>query len=154
MRPLLKLCIALDLILAPEEWTSIPVLVKMYKLLINELSNQIESNMSTRGTAGDDDDDDEVSTIRLWLAISINLSMEKLFSTSNQMVCPGILYANEPGFKHAYGKTPISGYWLVKSSKKIGFKTRKYACMKPGSFAYTDSRISFVYLRTEIYFSI
>ena len=46
---------------APEQWTSIPVLVKIYKLLINELSNQIECNMSTRSTKGDDDNDDEVS---------------------------------------------------------------------------------------------
>ena len=43
---------------APEQWTSIPVLVKIYKLLINELSNQIECNMSTRSTTWDDDDDE------------------------------------------------------------------------------------------------
>ena len=35
----------------------IPVLVKIYKLLINELSNQIESNFSTKGAMGDDDDE-------------------------------------------------------------------------------------------------
>ena len=43
---------------APEQWTSIPVLVKIYKLLINELSNQIECNMSARSTKGDNDDDE------------------------------------------------------------------------------------------------
>ncbi len=32
---------------APDQWTMVPVLVKIYKLLINELSNQIESSMST-----------------------------------------------------------------------------------------------------------
>jgi hypothetical protein len=42
---------------APDQWTTIPVLVKMYKLLINELSNQIESNVASE--ICDDDDDDE-----------------------------------------------------------------------------------------------
>ncbi|XP_064632245.1 importin-9-like [Lineus longissimus] len=46
---------------APEQWTKIPVLVKIYKLLINELSNQLETNMSTRVSAGDDEcDEDDV----------------------------------------------------------------------------------------------
>ncbi|KAI8511530.1 Importin 9 [Branchiostoma belcheri] len=53
----------------PEQWTMVPVLVKLYKLLINELSSQIENNMSRQASAGgedldeeegwDDDDDDD-----------------------------------------------------------------------------------------------
>ncbi len=39
----------------PEQWTMVPVLVKIYKLLINELSNQMESNASTQVNADDDD---------------------------------------------------------------------------------------------------
>ena len=42
----------------PDQWTKIPVLVKIYKLLINELSNAIEANMSTQVSAGDDEEDD------------------------------------------------------------------------------------------------
>ena len=42
---------------ASEHWTQIPLLVKIYKLLINELSNQIESSMSTQGTLGDENDE-------------------------------------------------------------------------------------------------
>ncbi|ELT91403.1 hypothetical protein CAPTEDRAFT_225381 [Capitella teleta] len=44
----------------PEQWTKIPVLVKMYKLLINELSNQIENALS-KETADDEgwDEDEE-----------------------------------------------------------------------------------------------
>ena len=33
----------------------VPVLIKMYKLIINELSNQLESNMSTQAAADDED---------------------------------------------------------------------------------------------------
>ncbi len=40
------LTIVLFLFPAPDQWTMVPVLVKIYKLLINELSNQIESSMS------------------------------------------------------------------------------------------------------------
>jgi hypothetical protein len=39
----------------PLQWTNIPLLVKIYKLLVNELSNQIEANMAR------DDDEEEVS---------------------------------------------------------------------------------------------
>ncbi|KAK6177118.1 hypothetical protein SNE40_015285 [Patella caerulea] len=42
----------------PDEWTTIPILVKMYKLLINELSNQIETAMS-KAEPGDDEDEDD-----------------------------------------------------------------------------------------------
>ena len=41
----------------PVQWTTIPVLVKIYKLLINELSNQIETNMCK---VGKDDEDEDV----------------------------------------------------------------------------------------------
>ncbi|GFR73520.1 importin-9 [Elysia marginata] len=43
---------------SPEEWTTIPVLVKIYKLLINELSNAIEERL-TQAQADDDDDEDD-----------------------------------------------------------------------------------------------
>ncbi|CAL1541790.1 unnamed protein product [Lymnaea stagnalis] len=43
---------------SPEQWTTIPVLVKIYKLLINELSNAIEEKI-THGNEIDDDDDDD-----------------------------------------------------------------------------------------------
>ena len=43
---------------APEQWTMVPVMVKIYKLLINELSNQIESSMSTKAALGDDEDEE------------------------------------------------------------------------------------------------
>ncbi|KAK7102594.1 importin-9-like [Littorina saxatilis] len=45
----------------PEQWTEIPALVKMYKLLINELSNQIEAAIAKQEDADDDDDDDDNS---------------------------------------------------------------------------------------------
>lgn len=43
-------------ILAQVQWTTIPAVVKIYKLLINELSSQIEQSMSTQ--KGEDVDDD------------------------------------------------------------------------------------------------
>lgn len=44
----------------PDQWTMIPILVKIYKLLINELSVQIESNMSTQAAIGEEDDDEDI----------------------------------------------------------------------------------------------
>ena len=41
----------------------IPILVKIYKLLINELSVQIESNMSTQAAIGEEDDDEDIVSI-------------------------------------------------------------------------------------------
>ncbi|XP_052680706.1 importin-9-like [Crassostrea angulata] len=43
----------------PVQWTTIPVLVKIYKLLINELSNQIETNMCKAGKDDEDDEEDD-----------------------------------------------------------------------------------------------
>uniref|UniRef100_A0A8C6VY02 Importin 9 n=1 Tax=Nothobranchius furzeri TaxID=105023 RepID=A0A8C6VY02_NOTFU len=50
----------------PERWTNIPLLVKIYKLIINELSTVMEANASRGNTAdwsqdskGEDDDDDD-----------------------------------------------------------------------------------------------
>lgn len=45
--------------LVPDHWTRVPLLVKIYKLLINELSNQIENNLSTRGAASDDNEEED-----------------------------------------------------------------------------------------------
>ncbi|KAL5011614.1 hypothetical protein ScPMuIL_010165 [Solemya velum] len=42
----------------PTQWTSVPVLVKIYKLLINELSNQMETNASLQANNGLDDEDE------------------------------------------------------------------------------------------------
>lgn len=39
----------------PPQWTHIPLLVKIYKLLVNELSLEIELNMAR------DEDEEEVS---------------------------------------------------------------------------------------------
>jgi len=50
-------CAVLGMItLAPDEWTMVPLLVKLYKLVINELSNQIEKSTSTQATTGDEDE--------------------------------------------------------------------------------------------------
>ena len=65
------------LLLAPDQWTMIPVLVKIYKLLINELVNQLERNMSTQASA--DDDDDEVNV------------HEVLPSVTFDQICAGLL---------------------------------------------------------------
>nr|KAG5702234.1 hypothetical protein BaRGS_030589 [Batillaria attramentaria] len=42
---------------APDQWTTVPVLVKIYKLLINELSNQLEAALAKNEE--DENDDDE-----------------------------------------------------------------------------------------------
>jgi len=58
----LRTCHWIDIVLhrvvvvAPDDWTVVPLLVKVYKLVINELSNQIEKATSTRATAGDEDE--------------------------------------------------------------------------------------------------
>ena len=43
----------------PVQWTTIPVLVKIYKLLINELSNQIETNMCKAGKEEDEEEEED-----------------------------------------------------------------------------------------------
>jgi len=45
---------------APGQWTTIPALVKIYKLIINELSNALEENLSQQDDGNEDDDDEEV----------------------------------------------------------------------------------------------
>ncbi|XP_071784308.1 importin-9-like [Asterias amurensis] len=40
---------------SPEQWTSIPLQVKIYKLLLNELLNAMESNVSQQASAGGED---------------------------------------------------------------------------------------------------
>ncbi|XP_014669041.1 PREDICTED: importin-9-like [Priapulus caudatus] len=47
---------------APDRWTVVPILVKMYKLIINELSNQMETNISKSLDDGQDDD----CEVHLW----------------------------------------------------------------------------------------
>ncbi|KAK7490568.1 hypothetical protein BaRGS_00018171 [Batillaria attramentaria] len=42
---------------SPDQWTTVPVLVKIYKLLINELSNQLEAALAKNEE--DENDDDE-----------------------------------------------------------------------------------------------
>ncbi|XP_006822545.1 importin-9 [Saccoglossus kowalevskii] len=45
---------------APDQWTTIQIHVKMFKLLVNELSNAVETNMSRQASAGGEDlDEDE-----------------------------------------------------------------------------------------------
>ncbi len=72
-----------------------------------------------------------------------DLSMEKWFPIGNQMIDPRICYVNEPYFTHAHfllnpsaNRASWRRRWLVKSSQKIGFEIRKWACVKPGSFIY------------------
>ena len=48
----------------PDQWTMIPVLVKIYKLIINELSTQIENGLMHQAE-DEDDDDDEVQCCTL-----------------------------------------------------------------------------------------
>ncbi|ESO88896.1 hypothetical protein LOTGIDRAFT_219052 [Lottia gigantea] len=43
----------------PDEWTEIPVLVKIYKLLINELANQLEVESARTGVGEEDEDTQE-----------------------------------------------------------------------------------------------
>nr|XP_034317419.1 importin-9 isoform X7 [Crassostrea gigas]XP_034317420.1 importin-9 isoform X7 [Crassostrea gigas]XP_034317421.1 importin-9 isoform X7 [Crassostrea gigas] len=43
----------------PVQWTTIPVLVKIYKLLIHELTNQIEANMFKAGKEDEDEEEEE-----------------------------------------------------------------------------------------------
>ncbi|KAK1135756.1 hypothetical protein K0M31_000333 [Melipona bicolor] len=43
----------------PYQWTTIPVLVKIFKLIINELSNDIEAVAASQETDDSDNDDDE-----------------------------------------------------------------------------------------------
>lgn len=52
-------CLCVFVCAAPEQWTEIPALVKMYKLLINELSNQIEASLAKQEEEDEDDDDDD-----------------------------------------------------------------------------------------------
>ncbi|XP_071960511.1 importin-9-like [Antedon mediterranea] len=62
--------------ISPVEWTVIPIQVKIYKILVNELSNVMEANISRQASAGgedieeedgwdededDDDDDDNIN---------------------------------------------------------------------------------------------
>lgn len=46
-------------LLAPEQWTMIPVPVKLFKLIINELGTLLES--AAAGGENDDRDSDDVS---------------------------------------------------------------------------------------------
>ncbi|KAL8589419.1 hypothetical protein ACOMHN_021571 [Nucella lapillus] len=48
---------------SPEQWTEIPALVKMYKLLINELSHQIETVLAKQEEEDDDEEEEEENGI-------------------------------------------------------------------------------------------
>lgn len=50
----------------------IPVLVKMYKLLINELSNQLEAAIARREEDAEEEDDDDDVSGRKWCKIYEN----------------------------------------------------------------------------------
>ncbi|XP_033102932.1 importin-9-like [Anneissia japonica] len=45
--------------IAPDEWTIIPIQVKIYKILVNELSNVMEANISRQASAGGEDVEEE-----------------------------------------------------------------------------------------------
>ena len=55
-------------------------------------------------------------------------------------------YAYEPGFMHVQSPS--------QSNDELALKVGLCTCVKPGSLAYGFDVISFVYLHTEIYFSI
>ena len=67
---------------APDKWTTEPVLVKIYKLILNELRNQ----MTKAAAAADDDteEDDDVSDVT-WRDVRRNIV---LFKTS-AVIHPG-----------------------------------------------------------------
>ncbi|XP_076468794.1 importin-9-like [Babylonia areolata] len=44
---------------SPEQWTEIPALVKMYKLLINELSHQIETALAKQEADAEEEDEED-----------------------------------------------------------------------------------------------
>lgn len=46
-------------VIDPDQWTSIPVFVKIYKLLLNELSNICDQGMENQ----DDEDTSDVSKL-------------------------------------------------------------------------------------------
>jgi len=48
------------IVLVPEQWTMIPVPVKLFKLIINELGTLLES--AAAGGENEDGDSDDVST--------------------------------------------------------------------------------------------
>ena len=51
---------------AKVEWTTVPVVVKIYKLLINEMSNQIEHSQS----AHTGEEEEEVSVAKVTICVS------------------------------------------------------------------------------------
>ena len=57
----------------PPQWTHIPLLVKIYKLLVNELSLEIELNMAR------DEDEEEVSVKNLQVDVVAVLIVGKDF---------------------------------------------------------------------------
>ena len=49
-----------DCKIAPTSWTMIPVLVKIFKLLLSEVRNQLESNASGKADGQNDSSENEV----------------------------------------------------------------------------------------------
>lgn len=49
--------ICIYIVIDPDQWTSIPVFVKIYKVLLNELSNICDQGMENQ----DDDESSDVS---------------------------------------------------------------------------------------------
>ena len=66
------------LVLEPEKWTMVPVLVKIYKLIINDLRNQLMNKLDEEQVC--DDDDDEVRTLHNACVTSL------IFAHSNDCV--------------------------------------------------------------------
>ncbi len=60
---------------------------------------------------------------------------------------------HEEDVQSKLGKTLKSGYWLVKSSQKIGFEIRKYACSEARFICITYWRIYhlFTFVRKYIF---
>ena len=51
----------------------IPVLIKIYKLIINELSTQIENSLMQQPAGGEDDDDEE-EEVSCFCTLVVNMS--------------------------------------------------------------------------------
>jgi hypothetical protein len=75
----------INLVIAAEQWTSVPVAVKLFKLIINELGTLLEN--SAEDTNAEDGDSDEVRLLSLSQFIHSFLLL--LFLYKKVLVSPG-----------------------------------------------------------------
>ena len=58
---------------APDQWTEVPVLVKIYKLLINELSNQIEAALAKQEEEAEDEEEDDEDEVCVCVCVCVQV---------------------------------------------------------------------------------